>query len=42
MDVGHIFHCIAVSYLLFMRQANLQTCQDKVPLEEKFMVFSLG
>jgi hypothetical protein len=42
MDVGHIFQCIAVPYLLFVRQAYLQTCQDKVSLEERFMVFDLG
>jgi hypothetical protein len=41
MDVGHIFQCIAVSFLLFVRQANLPPCcQDEVPLVEKFMVLA--
>jgi hypothetical protein len=42
MDVGHICQCKAVSYLLFVRQVYLQTCHEKVPLEERFMVFGLG
>jgi hypothetical protein len=42
MDVGHIFQCIDVSSLPFVRQANLQPCQDKVSMEGIFIVFGLG